>query len=86
MVKLGVASELEADLSCENRVPEMVEYCKKVPCSSARPYIDSVPGGSATDTCLAHADTSFKEHAPGVLFPLTSVSVVCFITFLDHLD
>jgi hypothetical protein len=28
--ELGVASELVADLSRENGVPEMAEYCKKV--------------------------------------------------------
>jgi hypothetical protein len=44
--KLGVASELAADLSCENRVPETVEYCKKVPCNSVRPHVDAVLGGN----------------------------------------
>ncbi len=29
--KLGVASESAVDLSCGNGVPEMAEYCEKVP-------------------------------------------------------
>jgi hypothetical protein len=44
--KLRVASELVTDLSCENRVPETAEYCKKVPCNSARSHIDIVLGGN----------------------------------------
>jgi hypothetical protein len=32
----------------------MAEYCKKVVCNSARPYVDFVLGGSVTDTCLTH--------------------------------
>ncbi len=79
LVELGVASESTADLLCENGVPETAEYCKKVPCISARPHIDIVPDGSVTGTRLTRADTCTKEHASGVWFPLTSV--VCFITF-----
>jgi hypothetical protein len=55
--KLGVASELGVDLSPRNRVPEMAEYCEKVPRGSARPHVDLVPGGNGTGTCLTHADT-----------------------------
>jgi hypothetical protein len=55
--ELGVASELVIDLSCGNRVPEMAEYCKKVPRRSARPHVDLVPGGNGTGTRLTHADT-----------------------------
>jgi hypothetical protein len=51
----------------------------KVPCSSARPYVDFVLGGSVTDTHLTCADTCTEEYAPGAHFLLTSV--VCFITF-----
>jgi hypothetical protein len=79
LVELGVASESTADLSLENRVPEMAEYCKKVPSNSARPHIDVVPGRSVTGKCLMGADTYIQEHASGVQFPLTSM--VCFITF-----
>jgi hypothetical protein len=77
--KLGVVSESAADLSCENRVPEMVEYYKKVPCNSARPHVDFVLGRSVTSMRLTRADTCIEEHASGVWFPLTSV--VPFITF-----
>jgi hypothetical protein len=83
-VKLRVASELMSDLSQENGVSEAAKYCKKVPCNSTRPYVDFVPGRSATDKCLTRADTRTKEHASGVLFPLEPM--VCLITFLDHLD
>jgi hypothetical protein len=79
--KLVVALELTSDLSWENRVSEMAEYCEKVLCNPARPHVDFVKGGSMTDMCLTPADTCIKEHASGVWFPLTSV--VCFITFLD---
>ncbi len=80
MVKLRVAS----DLSRENGVPETAEYCEKVPCNSARPYVDVLPGGSVTGTHLTHADTCIEEHASGVRFPLTSVDH--FTTTLDLLD
>jgi hypothetical protein len=66
--KLGVALELMMDFSCKNRVPETVEYYKKVPCNSARPHVDIVPDGSVTGTCLTHADTCIEEHASGVWF------------------
>jgi hypothetical protein len=56
-VKLGVASESMADLSHKNGVPETADYCKKVPCSSARPRVDLVLGRNGTGTCLMHADT-----------------------------
>ncbi len=78
-VELGVASKLMADLSHKNGVPEMVEYHEKVPCNSARPYVDFVPDGSVNGTCLTRADTCIEEHASGVWFSLTSV--VRFITF-----
>jgi hypothetical protein len=55
--KLGVASELAADLSCENGVPETAEYCEKVPRNSARPHVGVVPGRNGTGTRLMRADT-----------------------------
>jgi hypothetical protein len=55
--QLGVASELEVDLSFGIGVPETAKYCEKVPRSSARPHVDLVPGGSRTGTGLMHADT-----------------------------
>jgi hypothetical protein len=55
--ELGVASKLAVNLSCRNGVPEMAEYCEKVPRSSARPYVDLVLGGNGTGTCLTRADT-----------------------------
>jgi hypothetical protein len=79
LAKLGVALELAADLSRENGVPEMAEYCKRVPCNSSRPHVDFVPGGSVTGMHLMRADTCIEEHASGAGFPLTSV--VPFITF-----
>jgi hypothetical protein len=79
LVELGVASESTAYLSRENRMPETVEYCKKVPCNSARTHVDVVPGRSVTGTRLMPADACIKEHASGVWFPL--ISVVCFIAF-----
>jgi hypothetical protein len=77
--KLRVASELAADLSHKNRVPERAEYYEKVPCKSARPHIDVVPDRSVTGTRLMPSDTCLKEHASGVWFLLTSV--IPFITF-----
>jgi hypothetical protein len=41
-----------ADLSHENGVSEIAEYCEKVPCTSARPHVDLVPGGNGTGMCL----------------------------------
>jgi hypothetical protein len=55
--KLRVASESVADLFHGNRVPEMAEYCEKVPHSSTRPHIDLVPGGNGTGMRLTYADT-----------------------------
>jgi hypothetical protein len=57
LAKLGVASELAIDLSCENGVSEMAEYCEKVPRTSARPHIDLVPGRNGTGMRLMRADT-----------------------------
>jgi hypothetical protein len=57
LAKLGVASESVIDLSCENGVSEMVEYCEKVPRISARPHVDLVLGGNGTDMHLTRADT-----------------------------
>jgi hypothetical protein len=57
LAKLGVASELVIDLSRENRVSETEEYCEKVPCTSARPHVDLIPGGNGTGTRLTRADT-----------------------------
>jgi hypothetical protein len=53
----GVALELAVDLSLGNGVPEMAEYCEKVPRTSARPHIDLVPGENGTCTHLTRADT-----------------------------
>jgi hypothetical protein len=44
LAKLGVASELAADCSCGNGVPETVEYWEKFLRSSTRPHVDLVPG------------------------------------------
>ncbi len=55
--ELGVASELVVDLSCNNGVPETAKHCEKVPCSSARPHVDLVPGKNGTGTRLTRADT-----------------------------
>ncbi len=55
--KLGVALELVIDLSHENGVSEMVEYCEKVLCTSTRPHVDLVPGGNGTGMRLMRADT-----------------------------
>ncbi len=57
LAELGVALESVIDLSCENRVSEMAEYCEKVLRTSARPHVDLVPGGNGTGTCLKRADT-----------------------------
>ncbi len=57
LAKLRVASESVVDLSHGNGVPEMAEYCEKVPGSSTRPHIDLVLGGNGTGTRLTHADT-----------------------------
>jgi hypothetical protein len=57
LATFGVASELAADLSHENGVSETAEYCEKVPCTSARPHVDLVPGGNGTGTRLMCADT-----------------------------
>jgi hypothetical protein len=56
LAKLGVALPV-VDLSHENGVPEMAEYCEKVPCTFARPHVDLVLGGNWTDTRLTHANT-----------------------------
>jgi hypothetical protein len=64
-VKLGVALESIADLSCENGVPETVEYCKKVLCNSTRPHVNVVLGRIVTGMRLLHADTCIEEHASG---------------------
>jgi hypothetical protein len=55
--KLRVALESAVDLSHRNGVPEMAEYCEKVPRCSARPHVDLVLGGNGTGTHLRHADT-----------------------------
>ncbi len=57
LAKLGVASELAADLTCGNGVPVTAEYCEKVLRSSARPHLNLVPGGNGTGTHLTRADT-----------------------------
>jgi hypothetical protein len=51
LVELGVASELVADLSYKNRVPETVEYYETLPCNSVKPQVDFVLVGSVTGTC-----------------------------------
>ncbi len=55
--KLGVALESAADLSRGNGVPEMAEYCEKVPHSCAMPHIGVVPGRNGTGMRLMRADT-----------------------------
>ncbi len=55
--KLGVASVSVVDLSCGNRVPEMAEYCAKVPRTSVRPHVDLVLVRRWTGTRLTRADT-----------------------------
>jgi hypothetical protein len=57
LAKLGVALDLAVDLSCGNGVPEIAEYCEKVPRTSARSHIDLVLGKNGTGTCLTRADT-----------------------------
>jgi hypothetical protein len=57
LTELRVASESAVDLSHRNGVPEMAEYCEKVPRSSARPHIDLVLGGNGTGMHLMCADT-----------------------------
>ncbi len=57
LAKLRIASELAADLSSGNKVPETVEYCEKVPHSSTRPHVDLVLGRNGTGTRLTRADT-----------------------------
>jgi hypothetical protein len=57
LAKLRVASESAVDLSHGNGVPEMAEYCEKVPGSSTRPHVDLVRGKNGTGTCLTRADT-----------------------------
>jgi hypothetical protein len=46
--RFGVDSELVSDLSHIFGVSEMVECCEKVQRTSARPYIELVPGGNET--------------------------------------
>jgi hypothetical protein len=53
----GVDSESASDLSCGIGVSEMAECWEKVPCTSARPHVDLVPGGNRTGTRLTRADT-----------------------------
>jgi hypothetical protein len=55
--ELGVALELAIDLSHGNGVSETVEYCEKVPRTSARPHVDLVLGGNGTGTRLMCTDT-----------------------------
>jgi hypothetical protein len=57
LVKFIVALELAIDLSRANGVPETVEYCEKVPRSSARPHVDLVLGGNGSGMHLLCADT-----------------------------
>ncbi len=49
--------ESAADLSHGIGVSEMTECWEKVPCTSARPHIDIVPGGNETGMHLMCADT-----------------------------
>jgi hypothetical protein len=57
LAKLRVASESAVDLSHKNGVPEMVDYCEKVLCNSARPHVDAVPGRNGTGMHLTRTDT-----------------------------
>ncbi len=57
LAKLGVALELAIDLSSENGVSEMAEYCEKVLRTSTRPHVDLVPSRNGTGMRLTPADT-----------------------------
>jgi hypothetical protein len=53
----GVDSESASDLSRGIGVSDMVECWEKVQRTSARPHVDSVPGGNGTGMRLTCADT-----------------------------
>jgi hypothetical protein len=55
--RFGVDLESASDLSHKIGVSEMAEYWEKAQCTSARPYIDLVPGGNGTCMHLTRADT-----------------------------
>jgi hypothetical protein len=58
-VSAGFEVDLEsaADLSQGIGVSELAECWEKVPCTSARPHVDIVPGRNGTGTRLTRADT-----------------------------
>jgi hypothetical protein len=55
--RFGVDLESESDLSRGIGVSEMTECWEKVQRTSARPYVDFVPGRNGTGTRLTQADT-----------------------------
>jgi hypothetical protein len=79
--RFGVDLESASDLSRRIGVSKTAEYWEKVPCTSAGPHIDLVPGRNGTGTrltrCVLTRDS--KEHAQEFSFPLASVA---FPTFL----
>jgi hypothetical protein len=56
LTRFGIDSESASDLSHGIGVSEMTECWEKVQHTSAGPYVDLVPGGNGTDTCLMRAD------------------------------
>ncbi len=57
MAGFGVDSESASDLSRGIGVSETVECWEKIPCTSARPHVDLVPGGNGTGMRVTRADT-----------------------------
>jgi hypothetical protein len=55
--RFGVDLEAASDLSRGIGVSKTAECWEKVPCTSARPHVDLVPGGNGTGSRLTHADT-----------------------------
>ncbi len=52
----GVDLESASDLSHGIGVSEMAECWEKVPCTSARPHVDLVPGGNGIGMRLTRTD------------------------------
>jgi hypothetical protein len=52
----GVDSKLVSDLSHGIGVSEMAEYWEKVHRTSARPYVDLIPGRNGIGMHLGHGD------------------------------
>ena len=53
----------------------MAECWEKVQCTSARPHVDLVPGGSGTGMHLTHADTRQQGTCLRSLISLTDVAL-----------